>query len=99
MKKKYLFCKVRFRSTYDEEIFCWCIKQISCIKYFEKISNEFYLFLKGKKISNRDLDNLIGIFYRYKIDMKQLAQFQTEQNKSWFYDNKRAFWYKKVFGK
>jgi hypothetical protein len=90
--------KVHFYSYKDEEVFFEWIKKISCIEKFEGCGDELYLDLKRKKLSNKDLDELIGLFYRYKIDMKQLAQFLTPKNKGWFYDNKKAFWHRRVFG-
>ena len=97
--KNYLTCKkVKFHSFKDEAAFFWWIQQIPCIEKCEAAGNELYLDLTKKNLNNKDLDELIGLFYRYKIDMKQLAQFLTPANKSWFLDNKKAFWHKRVFG-
>lgn len=97
---KYLTCKgVTFYSQRDEDAFFWWIKQIPCIEKFEGAGDELYLDLVDERLSDDDLDDLIGLFYRYKIDMKQLAQFLTPENKGWFFDNKRAFWHKRVFSK
>ena len=95
----YLLCKkVKFYSFKDETAFFQWIKSISCIEKHEGSGDELYLNLVNKKLNYNDLDDLIGLLYRYKIDMKQLAQFLTEENKEWFFDNKRAFWHKRVFG-
>lgn len=97
--KNYLTCKkVRFRCLKDEDAFFWWIKRIECIKSFEGAGDELYLDLVDRKLNDEDLDDLIGLLYRYKIDMKQLAQFLTPENKAWFYENKKAFWYENVFG-
>jgi hypothetical protein len=45
------------------------------------------------------LRELLALFYRYKIEMSQFSVFLSEKNKKWFYDNKQAYWYKKVFKK
>ena len=96
--KNYLTCKkVRFYSFKDEDAFFWWIKRIPCIQSFEGAGDELYLDLVDKPLNDKDLNDLIGLFYRYKIDMKQLAQFVTPKNKVWFYD-KKAFWHKQVFG-
>lgn len=83
---------------FDEDAFFWWIKRIKCIEKFEGAGDELYLDLKDGELSDNDLDDLIGLFYRYKIDMKQLAQFLTKENKEWFYDNPKAFWHRRVFG-
>jgi len=95
----YLICKrVKFYALKDEDAFFEWIKKIKCIKSFEGAKDELYLDLVDEPPTDQDLDDLTGLFYRYNIDMKQLARFLTPENKSWFYDNKKAFWHKKVFG-
>jgi len=41
---------------------------------------------------------LLALFYRYKIDMKQLQIFLNKNNKQWFQDNTKAYWHRRVFG-
>ena len=98
-KENLLICKsVKYYCLKDEDAFFEWIKKINCINEVSGIGQELYLHISVDKISDQNLDDLIGLFYRYKIDMKQLARFLTNTNKSWFYDNKKAFWHKKVFG-
>ncbi len=95
----YLTCKgVKYCSLLDETAFFEWIEKINCIASYEGALDELYLDLVDRDLKDTELKELIALFYRYKIDMKQLAQFKTEHNKDWFYDNKRAFWNKKVFG-
>ena len=97
--KKYLTCKrVLFYFDKDEDAFFWWIKSISCIEKFEGAGDELYLDLIDQPLTDDDIRDLIGLFFRYKIDMKQLAQFLTPENKQWFQGNPRSFWHKKVFG-
>jgi hypothetical protein len=95
-----LICKgIKFYSSNDEDIFFERIKKIDCIDTVSKIDKELYLYVAADNIHDYDLRDLIGLFYRYKIkDMKQLKRFLTDENKKWFYENKRAFWHQKVFG-
>lgn len=95
-----LVCKaVRYFAPHDEDAFFEWIKKISSIKKFNGVYDELYLFIDSNNIPDTDLDSLIGLFYRYKIkNMNQLKVFLNEQNKSWFYENKKAYWHKKVFG-
>jgi hypothetical protein len=97
--KIYLTCKaVSFYSHKDEDAFFAWIKKIKCIEKFEGAGDELYLDLVDRRLTDTDLRELIGLLYRYKIDMKQLAQFLTPKNKHWFYDNPKGFWHRRVFG-
>ena len=56
-----------------------------------------YLYIASGSLHDTDLRDLLGLFYRYKIDMKQLRIFLNDDNKDWFYGNKKAYWHKKIF--
>ena len=93
-----LICtSVKFYCSKDEDAFFEWIKKINCIDHISAAGKELYLHIAAKNIHEYDLRDLIGLFFRYKIDMQQLARFLTNENKTWFYDNKKAFWHKKVF--
>ena len=99
-QKNILICKaVKFYCRKDEDAFFEWIKKIDCIDQISGVGRELYLHIAADDIHNQDLDDIIGLFYRYKIDMQQLSRFLTDENKKWFYDNKKAFWHKKVFKK
>jgi hypothetical protein len=89
---------VRYYSPKDEDMFFEWISRIPCIIKWDGIRDELYLYVKAKKISNENLRELLALFYRYKIDMKQLQIFLNKNNKLWFYDNKKAYWRRRVFG-
>ena len=95
-----LICKSpRFFGYKDEDAFFEWIKKIKVIDKVSGKGKELYLYLVAEKLDDQDLDDFIGLFYRYKIDMKQLSRFLTDDNKEWFFNNKKAFWHKKVFVK
>ncbi len=73
-------------------------KKIKFIKSFEGAGDELYLDLVDRKLNEDALRELMVLLYRYKVDMKQMARFLTPQNKSWFLDNKKAYWRRRVFG-
>jgi hypothetical protein len=50
------------------------------------------------KIDASDLREMIGLFHRYQIDKRQLAQFVSAENVTWFRDDKGAYWHQDVFG-
>jgi hypothetical protein len=93
-----LICKrVRFYSINDELSFDDWISRINGIKKWEGVGDEIHLYLPRKTVSMTCLRDLTALFYRYKIDMKQLRQFVNDKNRQW-YMNEKKYWYKKVFG-
>lgn len=97
-KKPVLVCEgVRFFCNKDEDAFFEWIKKIDCIEKISAKGRKLYLYIASNNIPDQNLDDLLGLFHRYKINMKQLRKFLTQNNKEWFYDNKKTFWHKKVF--
>jgi hypothetical protein len=98
-KENILICKrVTYHSRKDEDAFFEWLKKIECIEEISGAGDELYLHIIADEIHEYDLHDLLGLFARYNIEMSQLARFLTKENKHWFYDNKKAFWRKKVFG-
>ena len=98
MKEVKLICKkVIFYFQKDEDAFFEWLKKIKCLDHTSAARDELYLHIKKKNISDDDLRNLIGLFYRYKVNMKQLQIFLNETNKEWFRGKPKGFWYKRVF--
>jgi hypothetical protein len=94
-----LVCKrVVFYELKDEEAFFEWIAKIKCVVKCEGEQANIYLHIKSNKISDANLRDLLALFFRYKINMKQLAVFLHDQNKSWFFDNVQMYWHKKLFG-
>jgi len=94
-----LVCKgVIYYSLKEEDAFFEWVKSINCIDEISGARDELYLHVCAYEIHDENIHDLLGLFYRYKIDMKQLKRFLTDNNKKWFCDKKK-FWYKKVFGK
>ena len=88
--------KVKFYSDIDELFFFEWIKRISCVKSIEGSGSSVFLNLKSKEVSRNELVELIALFYRYEINMKQLSVFSTKKNNSWF-KVRDKYWYKKIF--
>jgi hypothetical protein len=89
--------KTVFYSQLDEEMFFAGLKKISGVKNIEGQGWDL-LFSVPSRVSEKTLRELLGLFFRYKIDMSQLAQFITEKNKAWF-ESPEAYWFTKVFKK
>ena len=95
MNKPSLVCKkVTFYSPGDEEAFFNWLSSIKGVKRYEY--GEDGLRLYTSRVTNSDLWELIGLFYRYNVDMKQLRQFITGRNERHF-RVAGAFWYTKIF--
>ena len=93
-----LVCKeVNFYSTFDDDAFFEWLKKISCVSSVKGFGEELYINVDKSKITEIDLREILALFYRYDVDMKQLEVFLNDENKPWFFDNKEAFWHKKVF--
>jgi len=93
-----LICKqVMFYSENDELIFFEWISRIKGIKRWQGVSDEIHLFLPKSTVSATCLKDLTALFFRYKINMRQLQQFVNTKNKQWYMD-KNKYWYEEVFG-
>jgi hypothetical protein len=90
----YLTCKrVSFYAPKDEDMFFEWIANLPCIEKFEGAGDELYLDLVDRELDYEDIKDLIALFYRYKINMKQLGRLLNEKNKDAFEP-----WRKKIFG-
>ena len=93
-----LICKnVKFHSRKDEDALFEWIKKIDCIDNISGAGDELYLHIASNELHDHDLRDLLALFYRYKIDMKQLKVFMNEDNKKWFYGKPKSYWHKRVF--
>lgn len=75
---------LQFYTENDEELFFAWIDKIKCITQIKGIGRELHLFIASNEIPSDDLLNLIGLFNRYKFDIKQLRVFMNENNREWF---------------
>ena len=93
-----LACKrVRYLSDGDETAYYDWIGRISCVTKVEGSGDTDYLHVRGRRISDRNLCELVALFYRYRISMKQLAQFESPRNRAWF-TRPGTFWRSRVWG-
>jgi hypothetical protein len=90
--------EVVYFSQGDEDAFFAWLNRIGAVSGSRGVGNELLITIKDGAISDLDLRELIGLFHRYNIDKKQLGQFITEKNSSWFRGNLSAFWHSEIFG-
>jgi hypothetical protein len=84
---------VEYFSQGDETAFFNWLNSIECIEKIEGFGTELELTISSQIITDENLRDLIAIFLRYKVDLKQLLIFETNENSYWF-KNKSAFWHK-----
>ncbi len=84
---------IRFGSPLDEKhLFEWAM-EIPCAVRWEGDT----LIIKSSRLKRPDLDDLIALFHRYRIPMRQLAQFSNAGNRAWF-ESPIMYWHSKIFG-
>lgn len=93
-----LICdSIQFYSQGDEDAFFQWVKGISCVTEIHGVGTAIILSL-GHAPSEFELRELIALFYRYKVELNQLASFETVENRGWFKENIQSYWYEMVFG-
>ena len=80
----------------DEAAFFEWLARIPCVERFEGEGGDLYIHL-SRVPTDADLRELAAFFYRYKINMRQLAQFGSGSRRAWFRD-RRMYWHRRVFG-
>ena len=89
--------RVRFYSENDELAFFEWLDKIECIQSYNGQSDILHITIVNNGIDDISLREIIAIFYRYGIDMKQLVKFKNKENREWFCDSHK-YWFKRVFG-
>lgn len=87
---------VEFGSQNDEQSFFEWLKRIKCIENLDGEGSILEIIVAKNLVDDDCLRDILAIFHRYNIDMKQLAIFKSEQNKAWFCSSTK-YWFDKVF--
>ena len=90
---------IKYYSLLDQQMFFEWAQRISSIKQCYLSEQTIYIELKSRKLSKRDLYDLLAFLHQYKINMKQLRPFLTKRNQKLFAADKKAYWYNPLFGK
>jgi hypothetical protein len=86
-----------FFSQLDETAFFEWLKKLSCVLTFEGKGDTLSIRVLQSRIDEYALRELLALFHRYRIDMKQLSVFDKRGYAGWFH-SKEAYWYESVFG-
>lgn len=87
---------VTFYSQLDEKLFFDGLRAIAAVSKIEGAGPDILVHVRSRP-SATALRDLLGIFFRYEVDMKQLAQFVTPENRPWF-RTPGMYWSRLVFG-
>jgi hypothetical protein len=88
---------VWFYAEADELSFLKWIDGIKAVRRWWYVSDCLYLNVSTRP-SQKDLRDLLGLFRRYKMDMRVLAPLRTATTATWFTNPKQP-WHKDIFGK
>jgi hypothetical protein len=89
---------VHFYHPNDERAFFEWLSRIPCVKGYYGEGVDGLVVRLRRRPGKDDLRQLLALWYRYGVNMRQLAKFETAENRSWF-RNPRGYWYRGVFGK
>ena len=87
----------RFFSQLDERAFFDWLKRLRCVSNVEGRGDTLFIRVVESKVDETALRDLLALFWRYGISMKQLAVFDKREFADWFQDE-GAYWYQSVFG-
>jgi hypothetical protein len=80
----------------DETAFFEWLDRMECVDNYRGQLRDLFITLK-RSPTKYDLRELVAFFFRYKIDMAQLARFETKANREWLRDPQK-YWYEQMFG-
>lgn len=88
---------VEYLSSLDEDMFFEWLGKLSCVLSFEGVRDDLQITVSANKVDDACLRELIALFFRYQIGLKQLAVFRDDKRRKWFSDSQK-YWFGEVFG-
>jgi hypothetical protein len=86
-----------FYSQLDEDAFFRWLGSIPGIRKITGTPQGLQVSLRAASLSEPALRDLIALHWRYRLPMRDLREFKTAKNESWFFDP-GAYWFEAVFG-
>ena len=86
---------VTYYSQEDETAFFEWLDRLECVEGYRGELRDLFIALK-RRPTRQDLRELIALFFRYRVDMRQLTRFETKSNRQWL-RNPEAYWYASMF--
>lgn len=88
--------RVWYYSENDEAAFFEWLDKLACVKRYEGELDVLNIHVDKSKVDEHALRELLALFHRYRVDMKQLRVFDRDEFAGWFRDP-RAYWHAAVF--
>ena len=88
---------VTFYHAADERAFFEWLQRIPCVSSVAGEGRRGLVVRLKRRPGKDDLWQLLALGWRYRVDMRQLAKFETDANSEWF-RNPSMFWHSAVFG-
>lgn len=89
--------RVRYYSENDESAFFEWLDKIPCVARYKGELDVLSIYIDREKVDEFALRELLSLFRRYGVGMKQLIVFDSDAYASWFRDP-RKYWHLAVFG-
>ncbi len=87
---------VLFYHQSDERAFFEWLERIPCVSSIRGEGTDGLVVKFKRRPGKDDLLQLLAICHRYNVDMRQLAKFETSENRDWF-RKPDMYWYRAVF--
>ncbi|NNM65014.1 MAG: hypothetical protein HKL99_10450 [Burkholderiales bacterium] len=87
---------IRFYSAGDEDAFFRWLRSLPCIARYYGVGPTLRILVVPHLVDEGMLRELLAMFRRYSVDMRQLALFDKPEFADWF-RNDKAYWHKAVF--
>jgi len=88
---------VRFFSQGDERAFFEWLDKLPFVERYEGRGRTLYISINSLAVDEDGLREMLALFRRYELGMRQLVIFDRDDFADWFWD-KQAYWYKDIFG-
>lgn len=86
-----------FYHNADERAYFEWLERISCVSSITGEGSRGLVVRLKYQPGEDDLRQLLALGYRYGLDMRPFAKFETDANRDWFRDP-QMFWSDRVFG-
>jgi hypothetical protein len=88
--------RIWYYSEYDEAAFFEWLDKLDCVDRYEGQLEILNIYVNQGLLDSGSLYEILAIFRRYGVDMKQLIVFDRDEFASWF-RNPQSYWFKDVF--
>ena len=87
---------VRFFSEGDEAAFFGWLARLASVLTARGEGDTILLDVDRSRLESAHLRELIALFHRYQVDMRQLRVFEGRGNRTWLRDE-RAYWHAAMY--